>query len=112
MILLSICAGDAIEEESMPGESSSLDVTWERVLKVWWALAWRATVFGVIAGAVLGGIGAALTVVAGMGDSGTVGAVLGWVVSVPVSIYALRQVLRKRFRTFSIRLVDHAEGLR
>jgi hypothetical protein len=87
------------------GPTVALDVTWTRAMKVWWALVWRAALAGLVVGAILGalgGIGVALT---GRGDPGTVGGALGTIGSLPASIYVVRQILRKRFRDFTIRLV-------
>jgi tellurite resistance protein TehA-like permease len=94
----------------MAVQANSPDVTWERALRVWWALVWRTMIFGMVAGAILGAIAGVGTVITGRGNPHTIGFALGWLASIPVSIYAVRQVLRKRFRTFSIRLVERSEG--
>ena len=90
----------------MDGQSDAvLEVTWERSLKVWWALFWRATVWGALAGAFLGFIGGMIVVVTGKGDGTTVGTILGWLGSIPVSMFVVHHILRKSFKEFSIHLI-------
>ncbi len=75
-----------------------LEVTWGRAARVWLAFVWRATVISVIVGGVLGGIGGVVVALMHRGNAGTVGTILGWLGSIPVSLY-------EQFREFSIRLV-------
>ena len=44
---------------------NSVEVTWERVAKIWWALAWRGVLIGGLVGLVVGVITA--NVAAGLG---------------------------------------------
>lgn len=85
------------------------DVTLERVLSVWWAFVWRATVYSMLLGLVLGFMGGAVVGAAGRPDLGaSVGALLGWLGSIPVSFVVLRIVLKKRYGSFSIRLMPNS----
>lgn len=87
------------------------DFTWGRILRVWWAWAWRVIIFSAVLGFILGAIGGAIVGAAGRPDLGApVGTVLGWVGSIPVSLYVLGIVLRKRYKHFSLKVVPHGAG--
>ena len=91
------------------------ELTGPRLLRIWWSLAWR--------GAVLSGLAqlikhAAITWVTawilGQGGASAVEwlRLVGWLawlvsilVSIPISLWVLRSVLKKPYRDFSIRLV-------
>jgi ABC-type xylose transport system permease subunit len=84
------------------------DVTWERVLSIWWAFVWRTVIYGMLLGLVLGFIGGFIVAAIGRPDlAATVGAFLGWLGSVPVSIVVMSIALKKRYAAFSIRLSPH-----
>ena len=92
-------------------EATVLEVTWRRALIIWWSLLWRSAVFAGLLGALLGGIGGVVVAVEGRPDLGaTVGRFLGQLGAIPVSLFVLRWVLRKRFKGFSIRLVANSES--
>lgn len=79
------------------------DMTWERVLLVWWSFFWRFTLFSLIAGAALGLIGGLIVGMLGRPDLGrSVGTALGWLVSIPVSIWAIRKSLAKSYPGFAV----------
>lgn len=83
-----------------------LEVTFERTITVWWSFIWRTAVFSMLLGAFLGLSGGIVVGIAGHGElGGAVGALLGWLGSIPVSIAVLRIVLRKQFNGFTIKLV-------
>ena len=87
------------------------DFTWDRIVRIWWALLWRATVYSAIVGGVLGAIGGFIVGVAGRPELGaSVGAVLGWLGSIPVSLLVLGIALRKRYGQFSIKVIPHGAG--
>ena len=81
-------------------DPAETELTGSRLLRIWWALAWRTTA--------LGGLLALLTtlLVASMGAG-----VMPWLNLVNgllyglISLGVLRSVLTKRFRDFSFRLV-------
>lgn len=84
------------------------DFTWGRIIRIWWAFIWRGILYGAILGGVLGGIGGLIVGMAGRPDLGAiVGAALGWLGSIPVSLLVLGIALRKRYRQFSIKLMPH-----
>ena len=85
----------------------SADLPWGRVLAIWWAMIWRAFIVSAIVGAVAGGIAGGLYVIMGgsPSHSNTIGALAGYVVSIPISMWALRAGLRKQYRGFRIALI-------
>ena len=69
----------------------------ERMLSIWWSFAWRAALLSMVVGAILGGIGGFIFAAYGNPQmSGSVGALLGWLGSIPVSIWALKAALSKK----------------
>jgi hypothetical protein len=83
-----------------------LDVTWDRVIGVWWLLMWRGTV-GVVAIQLIGGI---IEYVAGFKPlddhmSLIVFGLLAAVISWPI---AIRMALRKKYQGFRIALISTA----
>ena len=101
--------GTAIPQAATVSPAPSyLEITWDRVLVLWWGLVWRTTVFGVAVGAALGFCGGFLVGLAGHPELGVaVGMLLSWLASIPLSIVILRIVLRRRFAEFSVRLVGN-----
>ncbi len=68
---------------------------------------WRLALFSGIAGAVLGFIGGIGVGVMGKSElAAPVGAVLGWLGTFPVSIWVLKKILSKQYKTFSVALID------
>ena len=90
----------------MEKDAQCLEATWDRVVRVWWSLMWRCTLFTVIAAFVVGFVAGVVMGFVGRGHSaGTVGAVIGFLISFPVSLWVLRTILQKSFGHFSVRLV-------
>ena len=90
----------------METSADFLDVTLERILAVWWSFVWRSAIFTMLLGVVLGFGGGIIVGAAGHPElGGAVGALLGWLASIPVSIAVLGKVLGKQFNGFRIRLV-------
>ena len=87
---------------------TELEVTWDRTLKVWWSLAWRAVLFGFLGGFVIG------FVVGFLG--GLVGAekqvvmllykMAALIAFIPIGIWVVKVVLIKRFPGFRIALIQ------
>lgn len=87
-----------------------MDITWGRVIKVWWAYAWRnfltiiacvivATILGFIMGLVMGAAGA---------HPSTVKAVtvpVGFITGIAFSIIPIKMILGKDFGDFRLVLV-------
>ena len=84
----------------------TIEVTWNHTLSIWWSYIWRCMVFSMLVGIVLGGIGGAIVGALGKPDmGGLVGGILGYIGSIPVSIYVMKTILNKRYKSFSIALV-------
>jgi hypothetical protein len=85
-----------------------LEVTWNRALTVWWSLAWRGLLFGflagLLAGFIIGFFGRLLGIDRGLVNS--LSKLAGIVVSIPVGMWVVRVVLRKKFSEFRITLVE------
>lgn len=85
-----------------------VDIDWNVTLKVWWSYIWRCTVYAMILGFVLGFIGGVIVALMGKPELGAaVGGVLGYLGSIPVSIYVMKVILTKKFKTFSIVLIKN-----
>lgn len=83
-----------------------IEVTWGKATRVWWSFFWRGTILGMIAGAALGAIGGFVVGVMGKPELGPiVGGVLGWLASIPISIWILKNLLNKKYKTFSVALI-------
>ena len=84
----------------------TLEVTWSRATRVWWSFMWRATLFSALAAGVLVFVSGTILVALGRVDLvDPLGRLLSYGVTIPISIAVLRQVLRKEFADFEIRLV-------
>ena len=87
---------------------NEVEVTWGRAVKVWWSIVWRAVLFGFIGGIVAGFIVGFIGGLTGAaGDritmlSGLAGAIVG----IPVGIWAVKVVLKKKYSDFRIALVS------
>lgn len=92
---------------------TEVELTLNRVVKVWWSLFWRGVLFGGGSGFILGfiiGLGGAV-----MGlprQAGETLAMLATIlVGIPIGIWIIRTVLRKKFSDFRIALVTDAYPL-
>ena len=84
-----------------------LEITWERTLLIWWSFFWRFIVLSLLVGAILGYLGGTIVAFFGRVDlSAAVGGTLGWLASIPISIWAIRKALTKTYPGFSVRLTD------
>lgn len=84
------------------------DFTGKHVLSIWWALLWRGVVYGIPVGFVLGAlVGVVVAALERPDLVDLVGAMLGTVIYVPVSFIITTIVLKKRYGSFSIRLLPH-----
>jgi hypothetical protein len=85
---------------------SEVELTLERILAIWWSFMWRTVLGSMVIGFMLGFIGG--VIVGGMGHpqlGATVGALLGWLGSIPVSIWALRAALARKYGDLRLALV-------
>jgi len=89
-----------------------IEVTWGNTLRVWWSFMWRVGLFSGIAGGVLGFIGGIVVGVMGKSElAAPVGAVLGWLGTFPVSIWVLKIILNKQYKTFSVALINEPNNV-
>jgi hypothetical protein len=84
-----------------------LEVTWARVLSVWWLIEWRAIAGGLVTG---GAVGAVLGVAFAFTDwdsgrAGELELVFGGIVGLAWTFIATRMALRKQYRDFRIVLL-------
>ena len=82
------------------------EVTDARVLRIWWAVLWRGTLFG---GIVAWLVGAVVSAAAIMNRSSEIAesaaSMAGYVVTLPISFWVLKLALRKQYRGFALRIV-------
>jgi hypothetical protein len=90
-----------------------LEVTWPRLLRVWWAYFWRSLVAIVVAmvlGAIVGGILGAIMGVMGVSIQTIqlVTAPLGAILGLVISVFPMKMILGKSFGEFRLVLVQTA----
>ena len=85
----------------------TVEVTWNNTLIIWWSYIWRCILISMVVGFILGAIGGVVVGVMGKPDLGAmVGGILGYLGSIPVSIYVMKVILNKKYNKFSIALVS------
>ncbi len=85
-------------------ESNEIDL--EKTLSIWWSMFWRVFLVGMLVGAMLGVVVGSIASVMGYSEfSGLVGAVMSWIGSISVSIWALKASLSKKHGGYSVVLV-------
>jgi len=84
-----------------------LEITYKNVLHIWWSFFWRALLFSVVAGGVLGGIFGFIAGALGVNLEliGQVAGILGYLISIPVSIFVFKRALEKKYRDFSVAFI-------
>lgn len=91
------------------GRMQEVEVTFERAAQIWWAYVWRNLLLCALAGFVIGFIIGVVGAVAGFTPLER--NVLIWFFALPsaigISIWVLMRVLKKKFRTFRIVLVQN-----
>jgi hypothetical protein len=86
-----------------------LEPSWGNSIPVWWSFFWRATLFGALAGGVLGFVGGVAVSLLGKPElAPTVGAAAGYIAAIPVSIWSVKLILSKKFKGYSVCLVKDA----
>jgi hypothetical protein len=94
-----------------PIQTQELEVTWARTLRIWWSYVWRCGLYGGLLGLLLGFVGGVVVALMGRPDlSALVGGIWGYLGAIPISIIMLRNILRKRFPEFTVRLVRNVES--
>jgi hypothetical protein len=88
---------------------SEIEVNLEKTIAIWWSFLWRTVLVSAVVGAVLGGIGGFIVGATGNPQmSASVGALLGWLGSIPVSIWALKSALSKKHGGYRVALLKDA----
>jgi hypothetical protein len=84
-----------------------LEVTWGRVISVWWLLAWRGTLGAVLIGAVVGFIIGFIGALAGVQQETitSLSTIAGAIVGLGWAIVVVQMGLRKRYGDFRLALV-------
>ena len=87
-----------------------MEITWPLTLKIWWSFTWRATVFSVLLAVILGFFTGVVMAFLGLQDAiaGVSGA-LGYICSIPVSIWVMKTILEKQFVGYAIAVVKSTE---
>lgn len=92
----------------MAYEATPIEPTWEMAAKVWWAFIWRSAIFsvliGVVVGLVIGFFASILGISAGFLMS--VSSIIGLALGIGVSIWAMKMILAKKFKTFQVVLIQ------
>ncbi|CAM2785124.1 hypothetical protein [Rariglobus hedericola] len=91
--------------------NNELEITWPRVLRVWWAYLWRSLIAMLVA-MILGGI-AGFIIGFCMGMAGVptrtiqfVTAPIGALIGLGISIFPIKMILGKNFGKFRLVLVE------
>ncbi|PYU25754.1 MAG: hypothetical protein DMG30_04115 [Acidobacteria bacterium] len=98
------------EPSSVTKSAGSLEPTFQRTARIWWAWVWRSVLFGGAAGL----FGSVILSLSGILDHLSeragqyLSAAIGIALAVPVGIWVFQMVLEKDFGEFRIRLVPKA----
>lgn len=83
-----------------------IEVTWSHTVPIWWSYFWRCILFSTLVGLISVIIGGVIVGAMGKPDmGGMVGGILGFLGSIPVSIYVMKVILNKKYNNFSIALI-------
>jgi ABC-type uncharacterized transport system permease subunit len=84
-----------------------VELTWGRVVKVWWSLLWRGLLLAFLVGAVLGFIIGFVGGVARIDKTiiSRLCLMVGALSGIPVGLWVLKKVLQKKFGDFRIALL-------
>ena len=84
-----------------------LEVTWGRVLRVWWLIFWRSTLGATVFGAIIGFVFGFVVAFTGLprGLITTVSPILGAIIAIFWAMLVVRMALRKTYSDFQIMLV-------
>ena len=88
-------------------DKSQTTIRWNKAVAVWWSLAWRASLYGLVGGLMLGAIGGGLAAIVGEPQkAGLYGSIAGYVAAIPASMLALKQALSKHLASLSALVND------
>jgi hypothetical protein len=89
-----------------------LEITWGRVVRIWWAYAWRnliAIVVAMLAGGIMGGIMGFILGAAGVPIE-TIKIIvmpIGFILGLVISVFPMKMILGKNFGEFRLVLVQN-----
>jgi hypothetical protein len=86
--------------------ADGLELTWQRAIKIWWSIVWRAGLFGALTGTVVETATGALAA-AGV-PAERVGRVGHWVtlaMLAPIGVWTIRNTFRRSWSDFRIALL-------
>ncbi|MEJ0063951.1 MAG: hypothetical protein WDO70_12385 [Alphaproteobacteria bacterium] len=101
---------NAMPSSASPAPTTPLDLTWKRIIKIWWAFCWRAGLLGLISSFIIGLAAGYMGLALGMDSQTLAGiiAALGTLIGIGTGLIAFRAVLKKKFPDFRIALVPLA----
>ncbi len=82
-----------------------LEITWQRVIRIWWAWLWRALVLSVVAGGVLGFAIGFVGAILGFRDIAPLTTLVGLTVGVVAGIAMLVVALKKSYPGFRVAFI-------
>ena len=78
-------------------------ITWAKTLSIWWSMYWRAFPVSLLLGHILGIVGGLMVAESGRPDLvRPVGTWLAWLVTMPVSLWALRVTLSIKRKDYCV----------
>ncbi|HEX5304761.1 MAG TPA: hypothetical protein VFW82_01600 [Dyella sp.] len=73
-----------------------MDISWGKALPVWWSIAWRGVIYGVLGGFILGFIGGFWAAIMHSPERAPLyGLIGGYIASIPASMLAVKQAISK-----------------
>lgn len=93
-----------------------LEITWGRVIRVWWAYLWRnlvAILVATILGAIVGGVMGAILYMSGVTSAETLQLVItpiSIVIGLVISVFPIKMILGKDFGEFRLVLVENGSA--
>lgn len=85
-----------------------LEVTFGRAAQVWWAFTWRATLYALLSGAIIGVVVGLICAVFGSDPQRLLpfNLLLGAAVGILASIWVISKILNKKFSSFRVALIQ------
>ncbi|MGI0116613.1 hypothetical protein [Zooshikella sp. RANM57] len=87
-------------------DDNMVEVTWSIATRVWWSYVWRFMLISLLGGAIIGAIGGLIVGILGKPElGGIIGVVLGYLITLPISIYLFKKILNKDYKHYKIRVL-------
>ncbi len=82
------------------------EIDLKKTFSIWWSMVWRSVLGGILVGAIFGFISGFIFGIIGRPELGGITSILlGYLVSIPVTIWALKSALSKKHQGYSVVLV-------